>query len=123
MTLIKQPFYCDLYHKTGGFFPTFHENQTLILGDFFQIQSGKCLPLGNILDLEFLEPIVFNEPIALRSVDWMSRSGVNQCFSLTEETSGGNGPITERSKQVFEFEEVGSHLFLGKDPQERSHLN
>ena len=58
MNPIKQPFYCDLYHKTGGFFPTFPENQTLFLGDFFQIQSGKCLPLGNIGDLEFLEPIV-----------------------------------------------------------------
>ena len=53
----------------------------------------------------------------------MSRSGVRQCFSLMEETSGENGPIPQRSKQVFEFEEVGSHLFLGKDPQECSHLN
>ena len=123
MDPIKRPFYCDLYHKTGGFFPIFPESQTLLLGDFFQIRSGKCLPLGNIRDLEAPEPIVCGEPIALRSEDWRFRSGVRQCFRLTEEISGENGPIPPRSKQVFEFEEAGSYLFLGKNPQERSHLN
>ncbi len=123
MNQIKQPFYCDLYHKTGGFFPTFPENQTLLLGDFFQIQSGKCVPLGNIRDLEFREPIVISKPIELQREDWMFHSGSHQCFSLTEESFGENTSTRKRCKQLFEFEEVGSHIFLGKDPKETSLLN
>ncbi len=123
MNQVKQPFYCDLYHKTGGFFPSFPENQPLLLGDFFQIQSGKCVPLGNILDLEFLEPIVISKPIELQREDWMFHSGSHQCFSLTEESFGENTSTRKRCKQLIDFEEVGSHFFLGKDPKETSLLN
>lgn len=123
MNPVKQPFYCDLYHKTGGFFPTFPENQPLFLGDFFQVQSGKCVPLGNIRDLEFLEQIAISKPIELQSEDWMFHSGSHQCFSLTEESFGDSSSIRKRCKYLFEFEEVGSHHFLGKDPKETSLLN
>lgn len=123
MNSMKQPFYCNLYHHSGRFFPTLPENQALLLGDFFQIQDGKCIPLGNIGDLEFQEAPAFSDPIALRSGDWAFHSGVHQCFSLTDGTSGDNGTIRRLSKQVFGFEEVGSHLFMGKDPQERLLLN
>jgi len=79
-------FYRNFYLKTGGFLPAKPLNQNIYPGDFFQIQNGEMIVLGNIFRTQIVDLGVcrFDYGARLNSLAWTFQSGVTRPYTGRE---------------------------------------
>ncbi|MEJ0103900.1 MAG: hypothetical protein WDO19_15655 [Bacteroidota bacterium] len=119
MENVFRKFYRNLYLHTGGFIPAKPLNQKMLPGDFFQIQNGEMILLGNIFRNHIIdrEYVVFGNNNLINPSGWSFSEGVNKAYSGR---AIGQGPVTgnfEYSKQVLLFSERASFIFKGNEPE------
>jgi hypothetical protein len=119
MNSIFKQFYQEAYRKTGGYFSQIPNARNVYPGDFFQIRNGQMIILGNIFNPAIIdyEDVNFENEIPLNPSAWSFQRGCSKPYA--GKGSGQNiidGEF-EYSKQILAFEERGSFLFKGNDPQ------
>ncbi|CAM1367381.1 conserved hypothetical protein [Tenacibaculum sediminilitoris] len=125
MKNITKKFYTDFYNRTNGFIPTKPLNQHMYPGDFFQIQKGEVIVLGNIFknNIINIDEVKIEYGIELNSYNWNFSNGVTKPYSGRD---SGKNPIEGSfgySKQILAFKEFGSFFFTSQKPQAARILN
>lgn len=123
MENILNKFYAEFYRCTDGFIPTKPLGTDIYLGDLFVIQNGKILRLGNIAELDLVEPARYSEPIVQNPDLWDMNSGVIRSYVEEEDEIFEGKTIDDRQKYVLSFDSPGSYLFQGLEPTARLLLN
>ena len=118
-------FYRNFYLKTGGFLPAKPLNQNIYPGDFFQIQNGEMILLGNIFRSQIVDPGVcrFDYGARLNPFAWTSQSGVTRPYTGREKRFDTLGGESEYHKQVISFADFGDFLFKGSEPESVKIIN
>ena len=106
-------FFHDFYYHTDGLIPVHPLSEVIYPGDFFQVQHGKLLRLGNIAHTRLIDAVEYSAPIRLNPADFKLESGV-QRSQFTAELEGQM--MSNRSKHVFVFDHRGSYVFTGLEP-------
>lgn len=125
MNVNYKKFYRQFYLKTGGYIPAKPLNQNVYPGDFFQIQNGEMVILGNIFRKEIVDPAVcrFDYGVKLNPTGWKFQDGVNKPYTGKERGHSTLEGDLEFSKQIISFETKGSFLFKGNEPESVRILN
>lgn len=118
MDSITKRFYVDFYNKTNGFIPSKPLKQHIYPGDFFQIQNGEIIVLGNIFRKNIVDAdeVVFGYGITQNEYNWNFNSGVTKPYTGRD---SGQNPIEGNfgyTRQVIAFKDYGSFLFSSKNP-------
>lgn len=110
MDNLFQNFYRKFYQNTNGFIPSNPITQNLYPGDFFQIQKGEIIILGNIFrnNLIYSDVSKIDNNIQINSQQWTFKEGTS-----TSITNNSNGAWT---KQILKFDGPGSFYFKGSNP-------
>jgi hypothetical protein len=106
-----KPFYRNFYLKTGGFIPTVPVNQHIYPGDFFQIQDGEIVVLGNIFQSGIIrsENVMLEYDYPLNPASWKLSEGVAE-RNLRVDTDAS-------SRLEMSFKEKGSFYFSANHPK------
>lgn len=119
MENITKKFYTDFYNRTNGFIPSKPLNQNIYPGDFFQIQKGEVVVLGNIFknNVVDIDEVVFEYGVKQNEYNWNFSNGVTKPYA--GRNTGQN--IIEGnfgySKQILAFKEFGSFFFTSNNPE------
>lgn len=116
---ITKQFYIDLYNKTNGFIPSKPLKQNMYPGDFFQIQKGEIIVLGNIFRKKIvtIDEVVFESGIQQNEYNWRFSNGVKKPFVGRD---SGQNPLEGTfgyTRQVLSFNEFGSYFFTSAKPE------
>lgn len=119
MINITKKFYVDFYNKTNGFIPSKPLKQNLYPGDFFQIQKGEIIVLGNIFrkNIVDVDEVIFENGIPQNEFNWKFSDGVTKPFVGRD---SGQNPIEGTfgyTRQVLSFKEFGSFFFTSTKPE------
>jgi len=119
MNKVFRNFYRSFYHRTGGFIPTAPLALNLFPGDFFQIKKGEILPLGNIFRNEIIDrdSAEIVNGIHLNPSHWDFSDGVRNAFYGRNAGQNALSSQFEFNRQVLAFDQAGSFLFKGNEPQ------
>lgn len=119
METLYRNFFRDCYQQTGGYFPTAPLNRAIFPGDFFQVNNGMLVILGNI----FRDGVVdagaaeIARDIQLSPYGWVFSNGVSKTYSGRDTGEGATGGEFQFSKQLLTFKERGSFNFSGIRPE------
>lgn len=118
MKNITKQFYVDFYNKTNGFIPGSPLQQHLFPGDFFQIQKGEIVVLGNIFrkNIVDVDEVVIDYGIKQNAYNWNFSNGVNKSYTGRDT---GQNPIEGTfgyARQILSFKEYGSYFFRSNNP-------
>lgn len=118
-------FYRHFYLKTGGFIPAKPLSQNVYPGDFFQIQNGEMVVLGNIFRNQIVDPELckFDYGAKLNPIGWKFQEGATKPYTGKERGYGTLEGEIEYSKQIISFAAKGSFLFKGNEPESVKILN
>ncbi len=109
--------------QSGGWLPMMPMTNTVVPGDFGQLRGDGLVTLGNILDLQMVQPIVASEVLALAD-NWCWTSGmISQYRGSETQTSEGEANYRRWQKQALGFDGAGSFAFHGRTPQGQWLLN
>lgn len=119
MDPIYRNFHRTIYTKTNGFIPAFPLLTNVHPGDFFQIRNGEVVFLGNIFNPQIIDQfgVEFEYDIQLNPSSWTVSDGVSKPYSGR---GSGTNPLSgefEFSKQIIRFDNRGSFIFKGNEPQ------
>lgn len=125
MENIAKKFYFDFYNRTNGFIPSKPLNQNMYLGDFFQIQKGEMVLLGNIFrnGVVDVDEVSFEYGIQQNQYNWNFSNGVTKPYVGRD---SGQNPIEGTfgySKEILAFKEFGSFFFTSNHPESVKILN
>ncbi len=123
MNNIYKRFYRDFYLKTGGFIPTIPFNQTINLGDIFQIRNGDLILLGNIFRIFSINTENFQYGNKLNSSNWEFSKGVTKPYSIRENSENEIKEEFEFKKLTLAFDSFRSFSFRGNNPKSSKILN
>ena len=118
-------FYQHTYLKTGGFLPAKPLNQNIYPGDFFQVQNGDMIVLGNIFRVQIVDPAIckFEYGAKLNPFAWKFQDGVTKPYTGKESGYDTLGGEIEYNKQLINFADRGDFLFKGNEPESVKILN
>lgn len=112
-------FYRHFYMKSSGYIPSKPLNSSLFPGDFFQIQNGEIIVLGNIYHNNVIAPgeKEIDYGFKLNPIGWSFGEGVQKPYSGR---GSGTDPISgefEFNKQILTFDKKGSFIFHADAPE------
>lgn len=119
MENVFRNFYRNFYMRTGGYIPTKPLNQTIFPGDFFQIQNGEMLVLGNVFRSGLIHPddVDFELNTKMNPACWNFNSGITKPYSGRGTGRGAIEGQFEFSKQIISFSQPGSFFFKSNNPE------
>ncbi|WP_046755882.1 hypothetical protein [Kordia jejudonensis] len=119
MDHISKKFYKSFYNRTNGFIPAKPFSQYMYPGDFFQIQNGEIIVLGNIFRNSIInvEDVVFDNGIQLNPASWNFNEGVSKTYSGRDNGHNDIEGSFEYSKQLLTFDGFGSFYFKAETPE------
>lgn len=118
MKNVYKNFYVNLYNSTNGYIPTKPLNSIIYPGDFFQIQNGNLVILGNIFrdTIINIEDAVITYHNKLNTAGWNINSGIGKPYAGRGNGTGNDGSF-EYSRQVLSFAKRGSFIFHAAQPE------
>ena len=120
MNSLYKNYYRNHYLRTGGFIPTKPLAQNVYPGDFFQIQNGEMIVLGNIFRNRLISPedTYLENGVKLNAPNWNFKDGVSNAFSSDRDGHYSKDDKEFRfSKQVYQFERASSFSFQANNPE------
>ena len=118
MEQLYKTYYQHIYQKTGGYIPMYPLTSNIHPGDFFQIQNGEIVLLGNIFRNAIIDKleVEFEFDIKLSPENWALQDGVSKPYSGRGSGQNAIDGNFEYSKQIIAFNNKGSFMFKGQNP-------
>ena len=119
MENITKKFYTDFYNRTNGFIPSKPLSQNIYPGDFFQIQKGEVVVLGNIFknNVVDIDEVVFKKGVKQNEYNWNFSNGVTKPYTGRDTGQNVIDGTFGYSKQILAFKEFVSFFFTSNNPE------
>ena len=125
MDVIYRNFYRHFYNRTGGFIPTQPYDQSMYPGDFFQIQGGEIVVMGNIFRKGLIRDadVNFGNGVSVSTGGWVFSDGITKPYAGKGSQHGSAGGELEFIRQIIAFAHKGSFFFRGNHPESLRIIN
>jgi len=122
---IYRNFYRHFYNRTGGFIPTQPYDQSMYPGDFFQIQGGEIVVMGNIFRKGLIRDadVSFGNGIPVSTGGWVFSDGITKPYTGKGSGQSSTGDELEFIRQIIAFAHKGSFFFRGNQPESLRIIN